>query len=135
MSKRIDADVETLLRRWFPDLDFGRVRIVERGPVCWYARHVVKQGAMTIAPFIFFGRTKYNPCDARSVALLAHELKHVEQVRRIGRVRFFARYLWALARSRFRYSRELPLEAEAYALQATVLGPIEQAFAERDRQV
>ena len=40
---------------------------------------------------------------------------HVAQYRRIGRVRFVARYLLDLAKAGFRYSKELPLEAPAYA--------------------
>src|SRR5690348_9515788 len=111
---RIDSDTVAALRPWFPDLDLQTVELVERGPVCWYVRNVVKQGAMTIAPFVFFGREHFDPAQAGSVALVAHELKHVEQYRAMGHARFLAQYLADLARNRFQYSRELPLEAPAY---------------------
>jgi hypothetical protein len=74
---------------------------------------------MTIAPFIFFGRDRYDPTKAGSLALLAHELKHIGQYRSMGHVRF----LWTYLRDRRRagrYSRDLPLEVDPYALQAIV---------------
>ena len=117
---KIDAATIERLRPWFESIDLEKVRLVHSGPVCWYVRYVIKQGAMTIAPFVFYGRTAYDPTRLGSVALLAHELKHIEQYRRYGHVRFLARYLIALARARFRYSRDLPLEAEAYYLQDEV---------------
>ncbi|HXH23048.1 MAG TPA: DUF4157 domain-containing protein [Dehalococcoidia bacterium] len=117
---RIDGETAAKLAPWFPGLNLGRVRLVTRGPVCWFVRKVLRQGAMTFAPFVFFGSHAFNPLDEGSLALLAHELKHVEQYGRYGYVGFLARYFWALARNQFRYSAELPLEAEAYALQARV---------------
>jgi hypothetical protein len=114
---KIDVATMERLRPWFEGLDFENVRLVHNGPVCWYVRNVVKQGAMTISPFIFYGRRSYDASSLASVALLAHELKHVEQYRRYGHVMFLARYLFALAGARFHYSPALPLEAEAYALE------------------
>lgn len=117
---QIDSDTVEALRPWFPDLDLQTVRIVEQGPVCWYVRNVVKQGAMTVAPFVFFGRDDYDPTKLGSIALVAHELKHIEQYRALGHARFLAQYLADLARNRFHYSRDLPLEAPAYKLQDEV---------------
>ncbi len=45
-----------------------------------------------------------------------HEAVHVEQIRRLGRLRFIATYLWGLRRG---YRRN-PLEVEAYAVQKAV---------------
>jgi hypothetical protein len=115
----MDADVAARLKPWFPDLDLPRVRVVTAGPMCWFVRRVLNQGAMTIAPYIFFGKDPYNPTSASSMALLAHELKHIEQYGRVGRVRF----LWTYMRDRVRageYRRDLPLEVEPYALQRIV---------------
>jgi hypothetical protein len=115
----MDADVARILTPWFPDLDIERAHVVTHGPVCWFVRRVLRQGAMTIAPYIFFGRDEYNPANAGSLALLAHELKHIEQYRSMGHIRF----LWTYLRDRRRaggYSHELPLEVDAYALQAVV---------------
>jgi hypothetical protein len=116
-----------LTHRWFPDLDLDRVRIVTGGPVCWYVRRAGR-GAMTLAPYIFFGRAKFDPRDARSLALLVHELKHVEQVGRMGHIRFYLRYAAGLIRNGFRYSHDHPLEKEAYALQAAVFEPLRDAL-------
>lgn len=96
------------------------VRIVTAGPACWFVKHVLRQGALTFSPFIFFGASPYDPDDSDSVALLAHELKHVEQYRRYGRAGFLLRYFRDLAGRRFRYSTDLPLEREAYSLQDDV---------------
>jgi hypothetical protein len=124
---RVDALTTSRLQPWLPSVSIGEVHIVSSGPVCWFVRHVLKQGAMTIAPYIFYGRAHFDPTSISSLALLAHELKHVEQYRAMGHVRFLARYFRDLAGNRMRYSKELPLEAEAYALQARVLvalGPL-----------
>lgn len=96
------------------------VSVVTAGPACWLVKHVLRQGALTFSPFVFFGGSTYDPADADSVALLAHELKHVEQYQRYGRAGFLIRYFRDLAGRRFRYSADLPLEREAYALQDDV---------------
>jgi hypothetical protein len=121
---RVDAASAATLQPWLPTVVIRNVHIVSTGPVCWFVRHVLKQGAMTVAPFIFYGLARFDPANPASLALLAHELKHVEQYRALGHVRFLSRYLYDLARNRLRYSRSLPLEAEAYALQARVLAAL-----------
>lgn len=119
-ATRIDSETAARLQHWFPTLDLGRVRLVQEGPVCWFVRRVLRQGAMTLSPFVFYGLARFDPGRLDALALLAHELKHVEQYQRYGHVRFLAAYLLGLARNRFRYSAQLPLEAECYALQAEV---------------
>ncbi len=109
-----------MLRPWFDGLDMASVHVVTQGPACWFVRSILRQGAMTVSPYIFFGRDIYDTDNLRSVALLAHELKHVQQYRARGHVVFLSRYLWDLARRGFRCSPDLPLEAEAYKLQAEV---------------
>jgi hypothetical protein len=120
MALSVDAATQAKLRPWFPGLDLDRVRLIESGPLCWFVRSVLGQGAMTIDPWVFYGRDRFDSGSAASVALLAHELKHVEQYRRLGHARFLLGYLRDLASNGFRYSRNLPLEAECYALQAEV---------------
>ena len=115
----MDERTITALRPWFPDLDFVRVHLVHSGPMSWFVRAILRQGAMTIAPYIFFGRHRYEPASPRSLALLAHELRHIEQYAEMGHLRF----LFTYARDRIRagkYSRNLPLEAGPYALQDEV---------------
>ena len=43
-------------------------------------------------------------------ALIAHEKRHVEQIRRMGAMRFYLTYLWQWARYGY---RAMPLEREA----------------------
>jgi hypothetical protein len=106
------------------------VRLVHGGLVCWFVKNVLKQGAMTISPWIFYGRARFDPAQLGAVALLAHELKHIEQFRQLGHLRFFLRYFSDLAQHGFRYSRLLVLEAEAYELQAVVRETLRPAFPE-----
>ena len=117
---RIDAATAETLQPWFPSVVMGSVRIELAGPVCWFVRNALHQGAMTVSPYIFFGRSAFDPTSLTSLALLAHELKHVEQYHTYGHVRFLIRYLRDLAGNKFRYSLQLPLEAECYAVQAEV---------------
>jgi len=85
---------------------------------------------MTVAPFVFFGKDTFDPTKASSLALVAHELKHIEQYRQMGHFRFLTTYL----RDRIRaghYSPELRLEAPCYALQRVVReGLIQQGIPE-----
>ncbi|HWC30752.1 MAG TPA: DUF4157 domain-containing protein [Dehalococcoidia bacterium] len=117
---RIDGATANRLRPWFPDLDMQSVVLVHGGPVCWFVRSVIRQGAMTVAPYVFYGRSSFDATRVESVALLAHELKHVQQYRELGRLGFLVRYFVAKARNGFRYSEDLPLEKDAYALQREV---------------
>jgi hypothetical protein len=122
-ERRLDAATIERMQAWFPRLDLGRIRIVDAGPMCWFVEAVLRKNAMALPPYIFYGRARGRRDGGEDAGLLAHELAHCEQARRMGRARFFARYLFDLSRARFRYSRDLPLEREAYALQAQVLRP------------
>jgi hypothetical protein len=117
---KLDQRTIEILQPWFPYSAMRNVRIIQAGPVCWFVRNVLRQGAMTISPFIFYGRARFDASSPSSLALLAHELKHVEQYRRYGHVLFLIRYFSDMARQGFRYSRALPLESEAYGLQDQV---------------
>jgi hypothetical protein len=121
---KVDPEIAGALGPWFKPETLDGVRLIKRGPICWFVRSVLRQGAMTISPYIFYGRSSFDPARAASLALLAHELKHIEQYREVGYVRFFIRYFWDKGKNRFQYSRELPLEAEAYALQDEVLSTL-----------
>jgi hypothetical protein len=127
----MDERARLALQPWFPDIDLVRVRLVHRGPVAWFVRTVLRQGAMTFAPYIFFGKHHYDPASPRSLALLAHELRHIEQYREMGHLRFIYTYM----RDRIRagaYSRDLPLESGPYALQDDVRAVLETQGETRD---
>ena len=63
-------------------------------------------GAITIGNNIYTWKSEL------SDSLLRHEMKHVEQYKRYGKVGFLARYLWGWVSNGFRYSK-IPLEVEA----------------------
>jgi hypothetical protein len=117
---RIDDATANRLRPWFPTLDMRRVTLVHGGPVCWFVRSVIRQGAMTFAPWVFYGRSRFDPSRVASIALLAHELKHVEQYGERGRFGFLVRYFIDKARNGFKYGENLPLERQAYEVQRDV---------------
>ena len=88
--------------------DLDAVRLHTSGPPSWYLS-LVRRNAITLGDHVWFRvaeRTRDRP-------LLAHELVHVAQYRRLGRLRFVGRYLLDLVKQRG-YSRRLPLEAPAY---------------------
>jgi hypothetical protein len=124
---KIDAETAEKLRSWFPDLDMQSVTLVNAWPMNALVKNVLRQGAMTIAPFVFYGKASFNPDSNTSIALLAHELRHIEQYRSMGYFAFFKRYFLDKARNGFEYSRSLPLEKEAYDLQAEVLKELRAA--------
>ncbi len=62
----------------------------------WLPRKVGAE-AITIYPFIFFARNEERSLAAGTVA---HELVHVIQVRRLGWLGMYARYLWEFAKLR-----------------------------------
>ncbi len=92
------------------EVDLDAVRLRTSGPPSWYLS-IVRRNAITLGDHVWF-REAERPRDRR---LLVHELVHVAQYRRMGRVRFVARYLLDLVKAGFRYGKELPLEAPAYA--------------------
>jgi hypothetical protein len=123
----VDERALEALAPWFPDLDLKAVRLVHSGVMSWFVRAVLRQGAMTIAPFVFFGKHRYDPTSPRSLALLAHELQHIQQYREMGHLRF----LFTYSRDRLkagRYSRDLPLESGPYALQEEVRAALESRY-------
>jgi len=52
-----------------------------------------------------------------TVRLVAHELVHVDQIKRLGLLRYWVKYLWLLAK--FGYG-DHPMEIEARALETTI---------------
>jgi hypothetical protein len=122
---KIDAVTATKLQPWFPEFDLQSVTLVDAWPMNAIVKNLLRQGAMTIAPYVFYGKSPFVAGDAESIALLAHELKHVQQYRELGHLGFLWRYFVDKGRNGFRYSKTLPLEAPAYELQATVLDALE----------
>lgn len=95
MPRRLPEEALESLKReeWFPDpsvVDRARAIIL---PFC--PRFLsVRRSAITLGHLIIFTKPRYyDPSSIQGLALLAHELKHVEQYRREGLLRFLWRYL------------------------------------------
>ncbi|MFN0095782.1 MAG: DUF4157 domain-containing protein [Dehalococcoidia bacterium] len=103
-----------------PEVDLQNVRLHHGGPLTWYLA-ATRHGAITFGNHIFY--RKRERMEKRD--LLVHELVHVAQYRRIGMLRFHARYLRDALRSirttGKAYGRDLPLEKPAYDTQALAL--------------
>jgi hypothetical protein len=111
-------------REWYTDPQVvGRARLSEATGLArllsslFFARQPI--GAITLNRTIHFRMTdEYDPHTPTGLALLAHELKHVEQYEKEGLVKFYLKYLWAFIRHG--YGQTVPFEAEAYELQGQV---------------
>ena len=72
-----------------------------------------------------WGTVYLRPGGLDDLGLIVHEQVHLDQIKRLGRVKFTVLYLWYL----WRYGYfESPLEQEAYAAQFAVLGAISLAI-------
>lgn len=108
--KSLPPDVVDLLGPYLPSLDIGSVKTVSpaRLPVAQRRFSIMSVGGRVYlehAPQID---------DVRAMTALLHELVHVEQYRRLGRLRFARMYAAGFAAG-MSY-RENPLEAEAFAI-------------------
>lgn len=97
-----------------------------------YAFDLQKGGAITLGiPFwgaVVLMRRRSLPRDLpervpelRSVALLAHEFCHVQQLLRWGALPYLARHLWARIATRSLLTAEAAVERECYQVQQAVL--------------
>ena len=133
--RRLDADIVSLMQEHLPELDYHRVRCVYGAslPANWFkslggAKRLTADG-MTFGNTIFLRRSvehglraplpagSASVIDRATLALLLHELVHVDQVRRFGGEIAFA-YRYALGFLSARGYRTNPLETEAYDLVA-----------------
>jgi len=123
--------IENLKRKeWFPDpsvVDRARAIIL---PLC--PRYIAtRRTAISWGHFIIFTKPRYyDPCSIQGLALLAHELKHVEQYEIAGRLRFLWRYLREWLKAGCDLDRH-PYEREAYALQERVKKRLKEEWTQR----
>ncbi len=93
-----------MLREFVPERDLRVARVVTGRPWCWLPR-VIGMSAITFAPVVIFRGGRFQPGTAKGLALIAHEVLHIGQVRELGRVRFCWRYLVGQLRCGFRHDR------------------------------
>ena len=122
---KLPADAATLLASYYPDLDLSTVRIVQPA-VIPSARG--STSALTLGTTIF-SKVEPDPTSTRAMWLMLHELMHVDQNRRHGRPGFARRYGVGWART-LNY-RDIPLEAEAFAYEASCRDELRAEVASR----
>ncbi len=134
LSPKIPACAAAVLarREWFADP--GVVRRARLSPPNWLARLLSSRrfagqeiAAITLGKTIYFRMPdQYNPHTPAGLAILAHELKHVEQFEREGWGGFYAKYVRGyLAHG---YGEPIPFEAEAYEFQRQVAVHLAREF-------
>lgn len=125
--------IENLKRKeWFPDpsiVDRARVIIL---PFC--PRYIAtRRTAITLGHLIIFTKPRYyDPYSIPGLALLAHELKHVEQYEIGGMLRFLGRYLKEWLKVGYDLDRH-PYEKEAYVFQNLVKERLKEEWARKNR--
>lgn len=127
MPRRLPQDaIENLKRKeWFPDpsvVDRARTVIL---PFC--PRYIARRRrAITLGHLIIFTKPQYyDPCSIQGLALLAHELKHVEQYRREGLLRFLWHYVSHWLKVGYDLERH-PYEREATEFEAHVQAQLQK---------
>ena len=135
LPKEIPACAARLLARpeWFADP--GIVHRTKLAKARGLARRLssprfagTEIAAIALGHTIYFRQMEaYNPHAPRGLALLAHEIKHIEQVERYGLVSFYWRY-WLDYRQQG-YGEALPFETEAYQFERLVRMQLKKEFA------
>ncbi len=112
--------LKSFFARMYPDIDVGTVSFYEGLP--FYVRGT--PDAITVGRRIYFADGKFDPCSARGIALIAHELFHIKQGAGgpgVWFIRpFYARYLTQKILSGWTKGRKHPLEIPAYEQQDRV---------------
>lgn len=117
-AMRLDETTIARLREFVPERDLRAARVVTGRPWRWLPR-LIGMGAITFAPFVVFRSGRYRTDTPRGVALIAHEVMHIGQVRELGRIRFYWRYLIGQLRCGFRYDRH-PMEVPCIEQQRAI---------------
>ena len=135
LPKEIPACAARLLARpeWFADPGIvHRTKLAKaRGVARWLSSPRfagTEIAAITLGHTIYFRQIEaYTPHTPCGLALLAHEIKHIEQVERHGLLSFYWRY-W-LDYRKHGYGEALPFEMEAYRFERLVRVQLKNEFA------
>ncbi len=101
---RIPEKTVELLAEFVPERDLRRARIVTGLPWRLLPR-LLRMGAITFSPFVIYREGRYRTDTSKGLALLAHEVIHLQQAREMGAIRFYASYLWGQFRCGFRHDK------------------------------
>lgn len=124
MTGRLSLPTMERLAPFVPAENLRSMRIVTGRPWCWLPV-LLRMSAVTVAYWVIFRQGKYDPVTPRGAALIAHESYHIGQVRQLGVLRFFTRYLWGQFRCGFHHDRH-PMEIPAIALQRRVWAELDR---------
>jgi hypothetical protein len=114
----LDPTVAAVMEPFFPDLDLTAVRIVH--PARIPSAQPTTSG-LTLGSVVYLQREPV-PTNPGGMCLLLHELVHVDQGRRLGRVGFARRYGVGFATT-LSY-RDNPLEQEAFGFERNRRGDL-----------
>ena len=126
-----DCVVRLLARsQWYSDVSvFERARLAPANRLAFWLSGPTFAGrsdiaAITLGHTIYFrAEQHFDPHSARGLSLLAHEVKHVEQIERSGLAGFYRSYLGDYLQRG--YGEGMPQEAEAYELGRAVYEQIQ----------
>lgn len=135
IPKRIPECAARLIGRrpWFEDPAIaGRAKLREASLLARFLSSERFAGkpilAITLGRTIHFRQVEsYDPHTPKGLALLAHELKHIEQYEREGLLGFAWQYVRAWREHG--YGSEIPFEAEGSKIQHAVEGHLTSEFA------
>ena len=129
-----------LLQPFFPRLNLRRVHVDDSSPYSQWLIGQAGAGGLTVGNHIYFARGAYEPATVDGLALIGHELTHVQQYQDRGRAGFFWRYGTDYLRNRLNARQEpyqayedIRAEQEAYQMEARIrrelAGKVPQRFA------
>lgn len=101
---RIPEKTVELLAEFVPERDLRRARIVTGLPWRLMPR-ALRMSAITFSPFVIFRGGRYRTDTSKGLALLAHEVIHLQQARERGAIRFYGSYLWGQFRCGFQHDK------------------------------
>ncbi len=112
--------LKSFFMRMYPEIDLANVAFHEGLPFYTTGR----PGAITVGRSIYFDEGKFDPCSAKGIALIAHELFHIQQGAGGPGVWFLRPfYVWYFIQkvlSGWKRDREHPVEMPAYERQDQV---------------
>lgn len=134
IPERIPDCAARLLARgeWFSDPGVvRRAKLnIATGLVAFLSSERFSKGrtkAITLGKTIYFcGVDQYQPHIVNGLALIAHELKHVEQYESDKLLGFYAKYLWGYLRHG--YGKDIGYESTAYAFETVVKDHLQGEF-------
>lgn len=113
-------NLKAVLTPHFSDHDLSRVVIHLSIP--WYVRRFARitPGAYTSGNKIYFAPGHYDPNTVTGIASIAHELTHIQQYRKYGKLRFRLKYLVFFFKNKGKQMEDseayegIPFEKEAF---------------------